>query len=166
MKRFFMLLALLLTVGMVFYACGGSDDAAVFYGPAPTGTFYFQATDGYTGSELYKTNGTAAGTAIVNNINVEGTLGIEDSWPYLITESGGTTYFSADDGVNSRLFIVNASGKAELVTRADGTTTIDNPTELTDVGGTLYYREGTTLGMVNALTFWKSGFSRWQRSSK
>ena len=52
------------------------------------------ANDGTRGSELWVTDGTAAGTTIVKDIRT-GTYG---SSPNGLTNSGGTLFFSANDG--------------------------------------------------------------------
>jgi len=61
-------------------------------------TFYFSATDGQNGVELWKTDGTAAGTAAVEDIN----QGSGDSNPFPYGQIGSELLFIADDGVNGR----------------------------------------------------------------
>lgn len=56
------------------------------------------ANDGTNGTELWKTDGTAAGTVLVKNINT--TAPGSSSSPSRFTEFNGATYFSADDSVN------------------------------------------------------------------
>lgn len=60
-------------------------------------TVYFYATDGVNGVELWKTDGTAAGTVMVKDINPTG-----NSNPTNLTAAGNLLYFVADDGVNGR----------------------------------------------------------------
>ncbi len=57
---------------------------------------YFTATDGTTGYELWKTDGTTAGTVLVKDINT----GTGDSYPSNMINVAGTLFFTADDGVN------------------------------------------------------------------
>jgi ELWxxDGT repeat protein len=59
------------------------------------GTLYFSANDGADGTELWKSDGTAAGTVMVKNINSSGS-----SDPQFLTEVNGNLYFSANDGAN------------------------------------------------------------------
>lgn len=63
------------------------------------GEFYFQANDGVNGFELWKSDGTAAGTKLVKDINP----GSGSSFHYRFTEFvayKGALYFQANDGVH------------------------------------------------------------------
>jgi ELWxxDGT repeat protein len=62
------------------------------------GTLYFTATDGVHGFELWKSDGTAAGTSLVQDIR----SGPADSSPLDLTNFEGTLFFSADDGPHGR----------------------------------------------------------------
>jgi ELWxxDGT repeat protein len=59
---------------------------------------FFVATDDDHGSELWRTDGTAAGTFLLADIRP----GRQSSFPEDFMVAGGTLYFSADDGVNGR----------------------------------------------------------------
>ena len=59
------------------------------------GTLYFSAHDGASGRELWKSDGTEAGTVRVKDIRA-GSVG---SSPRDLTNVGGMLYFKADDGV-------------------------------------------------------------------
>jgi ELWxxDGT repeat protein len=60
------------------------------------GYLYFSATDGMNGGELWRTDGTSAGTTLVKDINP----GSSWSSPSNFTLFGGYLYFSANDGMN------------------------------------------------------------------
>src|SRR4051812_40360729 len=59
-------------------------------------TAYFTAGEGVHGSELWKSDGTAAGTALVKDIYA----GSGSSSPNNLTNFNGALYFAADDGVH------------------------------------------------------------------
>src|SRR4051812_31010225 len=59
------------------------------------GSLYFTADDGTHGVELYKSNGTQAGTSMLKDINPTGS-----STPASFFVVNGTFYFSANDGTH------------------------------------------------------------------
>jgi ELWxxDGT repeat protein len=62
------------------------------------GTLFFVANDGASGTELWKSDGTAAGTVLVKDI-APGSLG---SGPFWLTRVSNRVYFAADNGVHGR----------------------------------------------------------------
>jgi ELWxxDGT repeat protein len=66
-------------------------------GPIPStvlnGILYFTATDGVTGTELWRSDGTAAGTFLVKDLNP----GATGSNPIFIGAAGGSGFMSATD---------------------------------------------------------------------
>ncbi|MFH1115173.1 MAG: ELWxxDGT repeat protein [Pseudomonadota bacterium] len=119
------------------------------------GVLYFTASDGNSaadhGRELWRTDGTEAGTTMVTDINP----GNADSDPDDFAELGGTLYFSADDGTNGRELWRSDGAAANTVMVADinpGGADSD-PGGLTGVGGTLYFAadDGT-----NGRELWRS----------
>jgi len=60
--------------------------------------YYFAATNGINGSELWKTDGSTGNTVMVKDINA----GNGSSTPNNFAVMGSTLIFSADDGVNGR----------------------------------------------------------------
>src|SRR5205823_8808173 len=59
-------------------------------------TLFFSANDGVNGTELWKSDGTAAGTVLVKDIR-PGSAGSSPSYHTVVK---GTLYFTANDGVN------------------------------------------------------------------
>ncbi|HJZ55248.1 MAG TPA: ELWxxDGT repeat protein [Gemmataceae bacterium] len=59
-------------------------------------TIFFAARDNVHGRELWKTDGTAAGTALVKDINP----GPGFSSPHALAFVNGALFFAADDGRN------------------------------------------------------------------
>src|SRR5262245_33095354 len=57
------------------------------------GTLFFAADDGVHGRELWKTDGTAAGTVMVQDFS-------GGSFPENLTNVNGTLFFTANDGIN------------------------------------------------------------------
>ena len=63
------------------------------------GTLYFAANDGTHGEELWKSNGTAAGTVMVKDLDTGNTAGSE---PTDLTNVDSTLYFNAGPGLDRR----------------------------------------------------------------
>jgi ELWxxDGT repeat protein len=116
-----------------------------------SGTLFFRANDGVNGDELWRSDGTSAGTTLVKDI----VTGSGSSNPSYLTNVNGTLFFRANDGVNG-----------DELWRSDGTsagTTLvrdivtgsgsSNPLFLTNVNGTMFFSANDG---VNGDELWQS----------
>ncbi len=77
---------------------GGSFPKTGKTGETANGSFYFEATTPGTGFELWKSDGTDAGTVMVKDINPASVF--SDSHPSLFTYINGVVFFVAWDGIH------------------------------------------------------------------
>ncbi len=94
-------------------------------------------TSGGADRELWKSNGTAAGTSRVKNINPDGW-----SDPNQLIDIGGTLFFSADDGTNGsdeELWKSNGTGPGTVRVEEINSSGSAGPQALAEVGGLLYF---------------------------
>jgi ELWxxDGT repeat protein len=138
-------------------APGTADDFGINQPQALTAvgdTMFFRAGDGVHGSELWKTDGTTAGTVQVKDINP----GREASRPEELVDAGGTLLFRASDATHDRV-LWRSDGTA------DGTTMVKDvrvdrnryAPGLVESGGQVFFSadngqlwrtDGTTAGTV------------------
>ena len=74
----------------------GAASPGVAYLADVNGTLFFNANDGTNGTELWKSDGTFAGTVIVKDINP----GAGSSNLAVLTNVNGTLFFMANNGTN------------------------------------------------------------------
>jgi ELWxxDGT repeat protein len=99
------------------------------------GKLYFCANDGASGIELWKSDGTEAGTVRVKDI----LSGTGNSSPSLLSNVAGTLYFNASGGVNgNELWKSNGTDWGTVPVRLSGNLPLVNPTAIAEVGGRLY----------------------------
>ena len=118
----------------------GANDLA-FYLPPPSaiagGFLYFVSADAGHGQELWRTDGTAAGTLRVADLFP----GAGSSAPLDLTPAGDRLFFTADDGEHGRELWVTRGvpGDPQPVgRRTDGTLSL-SPAGLTVAGDTLFF---------------------------
>jgi len=147
-EQIFRVLAGLVLVGLA--GCGGGGGGGG--SPAPAREIqYFVGNDGVHGVELWKTDGTAAGTVMVKDINIAG-----NSNPIWFTEMNGIWYFQADDGDNGReLWRTDgtAAGTVRVKNIAGAPGASSSPSQLVVFNGLLYFAANDG---VNGTELWKS----------
>ncbi|HEY0743217.1 MAG TPA: ELWxxDGT repeat protein [Chryseosolibacter sp.] len=112
---------------------------------------YFTADDGTSGSELWRSDGTAAGTVQVKDIR----SGIASSAPESLIDVNGVLYFIANNGTNGKeVWKSDGSGSGTvLVKDVFPKAGSSNPAHLTNVNGQLYFAANDG---VHGYELWKS----------
>jgi ELWxxDGT repeat protein len=116
------------------------------------GVAYFSASDGSLGEELWKSDGTTSGTALVKDINP----GSASSSPQSLTDSDGKLYFVAHDGSGAnQLWTTDGTANGTSLVRSfsPAKTGSSNPSDLTVVNGTLYFSADDG---IHGSQLWKS----------
>jgi ELWxxDGT repeat protein len=107
------------------------------------GTLFFRADDGTNREELWTSDGTAAGTALVKDINPAGS-----SVPARLTVMNGTLFFSAHDGgtYGTELWRSDGTAAGTVLVEDINPAGDSGPSWLTAVNGTLFFAadDGTT----------------------
>ena len=124
------------------------------------GVTYFVANNGVNGRELWKTDGTPQGTSMLVDVNV----GAGSSSPTNLVNVNGVLYFAANDGTNgNELWRTDGTVAGTQMVRDlfTGTYSVNyqnfpnssNPTQLTNVGGKLFF---TARNGVTGVELWTS----------
>ena len=111
---------------------GGSDPMDI----TPVGSAVLFSAIGLGGRELWKSDGTEAGTRRVKDIKPGG----GSSNPFPPTVIGTRIFFSADDGTHGReLFVSDGTAAGTFLVKDINTAGSSYPEELANVNGTLYF---------------------------
>lgn len=132
---------------------GGSDPDKYTSPVVMNGIVYFVADNGINGDELWKSDGTTAGTVMVKDIYP----GLPASFPQLLTVMKGVLYFRANDGghgVELWRSDGTAAGTIQVKDIYPGFKTSSDPTSLTVFGNALYF--AATNGDTNGKELWKT----------
>ncbi|MEA5505310.1 ELWxxDGT repeat protein [Halotia wernerae UHCC 0503] len=118
-------------------------------------TLYFSANDAVNGIQLWKSDGSVAGTTKLTNIN-PGSFN-----PYKLTVFGSKLLFNADDGINGRELWVYDGTTATMVSNINSGSASSNPKNLTVLGNKAFFTaddgtngnelwvyDGTTVSLV------------------
>ena len=127
------------------YALDEDDNTSVAF----NGGMLFQADNGTDGYELFKSDGTVAGTVLVKDINPSG-----DSYIDYMVVMGGSAYFQASDGSNgTELWKSDGTEAGTVMVKDINPSDSSSPRDFAVVGSTLYFRanDGT-----NGNELWKS----------
>ena len=115
----------------------GDDDFSVSSTPLNLtnigGTLYFTADDFELGTELFKSDGTTAGTVMVEDLNVGGS-----SDPDELTAFNNLVYFTADAGSGRELYSTDGS-TINFVVKTSVGSAASMPSNLTVVGNDLFF---------------------------
>jgi|JI6StandDraft_1071083.scaffolds.fasta_scaffold02783_6 ELWxxDGT repeat protein len=146
------------------------DEFVVMPPSGPTSRLYFIATgigsgltaSQDTGRELWRTDGTPAGTVVVKDIVVGDQGSMDLGTPSYLTLVGNTLYFVADDGTNGRELWKSDGTPAGTVMVSNinkvntnfGRNAASDPTELRNVNGKLFFLANDG---VNGRELWTSG---------
>ncbi|WP_157208536.1 ELWxxDGT repeat protein [Mariniflexile maritimum] len=114
---------------------------------------YFMADDGINGYELWKSNGTEAGTFMVKDIN----QGAESSYPFNMANIDGMLFFGAFDAANGyELWKSNGTEAGTLLVKninPGASNGLPSNSYFTNVDGIVLFRANDG---VNGLELWKS----------
>ena len=108
--------------------------------PAEGNVLFFAATDGIHGKELWKSDGSAAGTVMVKDLKPGSGSGIEANFNNPLVVMNGSLFFSGNDGTNgSELWKSDGTANGTVLIKDINTAGDSNPYSFTLANGTLFF---------------------------
>jgi ELWxxDGT repeat protein len=138
------------------------------------GTLFFVGTDFVTGWEVWKSDGTAAGTSLIKDIYPE--FDLQGIWPAELTSINSALFFRMTDGINGEeLWKSDGTPEGTVMVADINPDYLDSsPYSLTNVNGTLFFgarnqsvqaelwkSDGTTAGTVLVKDIWPGEGPSW-----
>lgn len=124
------------------YSGFGNDAITAYYGYLTNvnGIVYFKATDGVNGQELWKTDGTVAGTVMVKDISTTNSVG---SVPMNLINVNGTLFFTATDNTSTTfLWKTDGTDAGTAIVSNSATFATGTYLDLVAVGNKLFFVGG------------------------
>ncbi|MDW7995800.1 MAG: hypothetical protein RMI91_14210 [Gemmatales bacterium] len=118
-----------------------------------SGTLYFVANNGSYGYELWRSDGSNAGTQMVRDIFPGGFFTVNSSNPNWLTNVNGTLFFAATNGAGTELWKSDGTASGTVLVRNINPSGSSYPSYLTNVSGLLFFAADDG---VNGIELWRS----------